>query len=140
MTASSAAPEVVAGKQLVHNFLAAMNRMDVDAIGALLTDDATWTMPGDLPVSGRYEGRAAVLGDFLANAAALFEPGSLRFEPQTIVAEGRHAIAEYTGTGRAADGQREYRNRYCMVFELRDGRISAVREYLDTAHVRHALL
>ena len=140
MTASSAAPEVVAGKQLVHDFLAAMNRMDVDAIGALLTEDATWTMPGDLPVSGRHEGRDAVLGDFLANAAALFEPGSLRFELEAVFVDGPHAIAEYAGSGRAADGRREYRNHYCMVFELRDGLIRAVREYLDTAHVRDALL
>ena len=140
MTTSSSAPDVVGNKRLVHAFLAAMNRMDVEAIGALLTDDATWTMPGDLPVSGRYEGRAAVLGDFLANAAALFEPGSLRFELETVLTDGSHAIAEYTGTGRADDGQREYRNHYCMVFELRDGRISAVREYLDTAHVRDTLL
>jgi ketosteroid isomerase-like protein len=140
MTASTSAPEVVAGKELVHHFLAAMNRMDVDAIGALLTDDATWTMPGDLPVSGRHEGREAVLGDFLAKAAALFEPGSLRFELETVLIEGTYAIAEYTGTGRAADRRREYCNHYCMVFELRDGQISAVREYLDTAHVRDALL
>jgi hypothetical protein len=34
----------------------------------------------------------------------------------------------------------EYRNHYCMAFEFRDGRIRAVREYLDTAHVRNALL
>jgi ketosteroid isomerase-like protein len=140
MTASTAAPDIVDNKRLVNDFVAAMNHMDVDAIGALLTDDATWTMPGDLPVSGRHEGREAVLGDFLANAAALFEPGSLRFELEAVTTEGRYAIAEYTGTGRAADGQREYRNHYCMVFELRDGRISAVREYLDTAHVRDALL
>jgi uncharacterized protein len=140
MTASSTAPDAVDSKRLVHDFVAAMNRMDVDAVGALLTEDATWTMPGDLPVSGRHEGREAVLGDFLANAAALFEPGSLRFELETVTTEGRYAIAEYTGTARAADGRREYRNHYCMVFELRDGRISAVREYLDTAHVRDALL
>jgi ketosteroid isomerase-like protein len=140
MTALSSAPDVVDNKRLVRDFVAAMNRMDVDAVGALLTEDATWTMSGDLPVSGRHEGRAAVLGDFLANAAALFEPGSLRFELEMVVTEGRHAIAEYTGAGRAADGQREYRNHYCMVFEVRDGQISAVREYLDTAHVRDALL
>jgi ketosteroid isomerase-like protein len=140
MTASTATPDVVESRRVVDEFMAAMNRMDVAAVVALLTDDTTWTMPGDLPVSGRHEGRETVLGDFLANAAALFEPGSLRFELETVTTEGRYAIAEYTGTGRAADGQRDYRNHYCMVFELRDGRISAVREYLDTAHVRDARL
>lgn len=64
----------------------------------------------------------------------------MRFELETVLTEGRHAIAEYTGTGRAADGQRDYRNHYCMAFEFRDGRIRAVREYLDTAHVRDPLL
>lgn len=86
MTASTATPDVVESRRVVDEFMAAMNRMDVDAVGALLTDDATWTMPGDLPVSGRHEGRDAVLGDFLANAAALFEPGSLRFELETVIA------------------------------------------------------
>ena len=45
----------------------------------------------------------------------------MRFELKTVFVDGHHAIAEYAGTGRAADGQREYRNRYCMVFEFRDG-------------------
>lgn len=58
----------------------------------------------------------------------------------TVITEGRYAIAECIGTGRVADGRRDYRHHYRMVFELRDGRISAVREYLDTAHVRDALL
>lgn len=140
MSASPSVPDAGDGTAIVDAFLAAMNRMDVDGIAALLADDATWTLAGDLPLSGRHEGRAAIMGEFLATAAALFEPGSLRFELETVVTEGRYTVAEYTGTGRAADGRRTYRNHYCVVLELRGGHISAVREYLDTAQVRDTLL
>ena len=35
-------------------------------------------------------------------------------------------------SARLANGN-TYRNDYCFVFELRDGRIHRVREYMDTA-------
>lgn len=125
-------------EELVRSFLAAMGRTDIHALSELLAEDATWWLAGDLPVSGLYEGRTAVLGEFLSSAAALFEQDSLRFELRNVSTDGRAVIAEYTGTGRGAGG-RPYRNQYCTIFECRDGKISSVREYLDTAHVRDAL-
>ncbi|RIT24709.1 hypothetical protein D2E76_28795, partial [Mycobacteroides abscessus] len=67
-------------EELVVGFLAAMGRADINALSEMLADDATWWLAGDLPVSGLYRGKAAVIGDFLWSAAVLFEPGSLTFE------------------------------------------------------------
>lgn len=128
-----------ANEELVRSFLAAMGRLDVPALSDLLADDATWWLAGDLPVSGLYEGKPAVIGDFLWSASALFEPGSLGFELQHLVSGAGTVVAEYVGTARSLANGKPYRNTYCTVFDCRDGKISAVREYLDTAHVGEVL-
>lgn len=136
---SVSVPSHTLDAELVRDFLAAMGRMDLGSLGEMLAADATWWIAGDLPVSGLYKGRAAVMGEFLSCAAALFEPGSLGFEQLSVLTSAGSVIVEYVGTGVAANGGRRYRNTYCTVFECRDGKISAVRKYLDTAHVRQAL-
>ncbi|WP_308343469.1 nuclear transport factor 2 family protein [Streptomyces sp. MK37H] len=47
-------------------------------------------------------------------------------------ADGDRAIVEETMTATLANGD-HYANDYCFVFELRDGLIHRVREYMDTA-------
>jgi ketosteroid isomerase-like protein len=126
-------------EQLVVDFLAAMGRADIDSLSEMLAEDATWWLAGDLPVSGLYRGKAAVIGEFLWLASVLFEPGSLSFELQKTTVAGDTVIAEYIGTGRGLSGASQYRNSYCTIFECRDGQINAVREYFDTAHARETL-
>lgn len=126
-------------EELVVDFLAAMGRADITALSEMLAEDATWWLAGDLPVSGLYRGKAAVIGEFLWSASVLFEPESLSFELRKTTIAGDTVIAEYIGTGRGLNGGSHYRNSYCTIFECGDGRISAVREYFDTAHARQAL-
>ncbi|WUD62868.1 nuclear transport factor 2 family protein [Nocardia sp. NBC_00511] len=47
-------------------------------------------------------------------------------------ADGDRVIVEETMSATLANGN-SYRNDYCFVFELRDGLIHRVREYMDTA-------
>nr|BFE73872.1 hypothetical protein GCM10020092_071730 [Actinoplanes digitatis] len=49
-----------------------------------------------------------------------------------IHADGGRVIVEETMTATLANGN-HYANDYCFVFELRDGLIHRVREYMDTA-------
>lgn len=126
-------------ERLVRNFLAAMGQADIRSLSEMLTEDATWWLAGDLPVSGLYEGKAAIVGDFLSSAAALFEQDTLHFEVRSTLSAAGSVVAEYVGTGRGTLDGRQYRNTYCTVFECCDGQVSSVREYLDTAHVRDAL-
>ena len=131
--------ETSANVALVSDFLAAMGRVDIPALSELLADDASWWLGGDLPVSGLYEGKQAVIGGFLASAAALFEPGSLGFDLRFVSDAGDRVVVEYVGNGRGAATGKSYHNAYCTIFEVRDGKIHAVREYLDTAHASDVL-
>lgn len=145
MTTTSTTPAAAAptdspdDETLVRDFLAAMGRADLPALGAMLDDDVTWWLAGDLPISGLFEGKDTVLSGFVGSAAALFEPGTLGFELGHVTAAGGRVVVEYIGTARGAATGQKYRNDYCTVFECRAGKIRGVREYLDTAHVRDVL-
>lgn len=55
-----------------------------------------------------------------------------------IIADGDHAVAEWTSYARARNGQ-PYRNDYAVVFRVADGLIDEVTEYFDTAYMKAVL-
>jgi ketosteroid isomerase-like protein len=57
----------------------------------------------------------------------------------TLPADGDTVALEWRVHARTPDGA-DYRNAYCGVFVIRDGRIAAVREYLDTQYAAQTLL
>jgi ketosteroid isomerase-like protein len=51
-----------------------------------------------------------------------------------ITAEGDRVAVEVEADGTTASGK-NYHNSYHFLFQLRDGEIVAVREYMDTLHL-----
>ncbi|MCX4685860.1 nuclear transport factor 2 family protein [Kitasatospora purpeofusca] len=141
VTTSQAATSQAAGdpRTVVVDYVNAVARGDLDAVTAAFTEDVTWTYPGDLPLSGVWRGRDAVVGDFLGGAGRLFAPGSAVEVTLTgVLADGDRVLAEWTSRGTTVHGLR-YDNRCAGVFTVREGRIAAVREYTDTDHVARTL-
>ncbi|MEV4560672.1 nuclear transport factor 2 family protein [Kitasatospora sp. NPDC049285] len=128
-------------RTVVTAYVAAVARGDLAAVRAAFTEDATWSYPGgDLPFSGVWRGRKAIVEDFLGAAGPLFAPGTpVKVAlTGTPIAEGDRVVAEWTSRGTTAHGHR-YDNRCLGVFTVRDGRIAAVREYTDTLHAARTL-
>jgi RNA polymerase sigma-70 factor (ECF subfamily) len=104
-------------REIVEQFVDAMERGDVDAIVALLAEDATFEMP---PYATWYRGRDAVADSWLMPGAP---PGRLRFVHTR--ANGQVAVGAY-----ALDTER---NRYLPValdvFTLRGPRIAGVTAF-----------
>jgi ketosteroid isomerase-like protein len=126
-------------REVVTAYLSALRDGDVDALRAAFTPDATWHFPGDLPVSGTWTGPAEIIDVFLARMMERLDttaPVSVRV--RNLVVEGDQAVAEWTTRARSVDGQ-PYENDYGVFFRVTDGRISAVREYLDTAYTARTL-
>ena len=124
---------MIDSKQVVERYVAAVAAGDEQAIRDSFAEDATWWLAGDLPISGTWTGRDAIMGDFLATAMAFYEPGSVSLEVTGLLAEGDRVTLEWTSRARTAAGD-PYEN-YCIgVFTVRDGRIAAVREYMDTLY------
>jgi ketosteroid isomerase-like protein len=76
-------------------------------------------------------GRNAITDFFARDFPRLFTR-DVAVAAHGVQADGDRVTVEATVTATLANGNR-YVNDYCFVFELRDGLISRVREYVDTA-------
>jgi ketosteroid isomerase-like protein len=120
-------------KAVLERYVAAVQAGDEQAIRDSFAPDATWRLDGELPISGTWEGREAILGDFLASAMSFYEPGSIRLEITSLIAEGDRVAMEWTSVARTTRGE-PYENHCIGVFTVRDGRIASVHEYMDTLY------
>ena len=125
-------------KQVVRSFIEALLSGNLKALDAALADDATWWLPGSLPVSGTHRGKKGIFEGFLAKAAPLFQPGSLAIEVRNTIAEGDCVAVEWIARGKTAKGK-SYENYYHIMFEVKNGKIQAVREYVDTLYAKEVL-
>lgn len=117
-------------KQLVLDTWEALRRADVTTAFRNMHDDVTWWIPGSIePISGMRRGKDEILG-FLRWAAKTF-PSGFRSEVRGVHGDGDTVVVELVNRSTTAGG-RPYENEYCFVFELRDDKIHAVREYVDT--------
>lgn len=130
--------EPAAPRAVLAAYLNALTAGDLDAIADSFADDATWTLHGTLPMAGTKRGRDAIM-DFLIGASSLYQPGTQSFSFGDITAEGERVVLEWHVRGTATATGHTYDNDYCGVFIIRNGRITEVREYLDTLHAAEVL-
>jgi uncharacterized protein len=129
---------IAENKQVVSGFINALASGNVDVLNSTLADDATWWLPGSLPVSGTHRGKKGIFEGFLAKAAPLFQPGSLAIDVRNTIAEGDCVAVEWIARGKNAKGS-PYENYYNVVFEVKNNKIQTVREYVDTLYAKEVL-
>lgn len=133
MTITESTRTVVAG------YVAALQRGDLAALRASFAPRATWTIRGDLPVAGTWTGAEEILDGFLAQVVATLDPEvAVSQTPHRILADGEYGVAEWTSHAQARNGT-PYVNDYAVVFRVRDGLITEVREYCDTSYMKRVL-
>jgi uncharacterized protein len=130
VTAASTTAEQ--NKAIVAEFLEVFSAGDVPGILDRLHDDATWW------VSGSIEGFAGTkskeeMGKLLEGVVTVYDEGALRLTPVAMVAEGDRVAVEAEGYAELTNG-RVYQPQSAFVFEVTDGKIRSVREYIDTLH------
>jgi ketosteroid isomerase-like protein len=125
-------------KTVLTAYVAALQAGDEDAVRNSFAPDATWKLAGELTISGTWEGRDAILDDFLATAWSLYEPGSVRLQITGMIAEGDRVALQWTSRARTLDGS-AYENECIGIFTVRDGLIRSVHEYMDTHYAYRAL-
>ena len=115
-------------KDVVLRFIAAMGRGDAEAAAPCITAD-TFTLAKGF---GKFAGMRTH-DTILATIAAFRELMPQGMEPAilSVTAEDDRVVVEFEGNGTLVNGE-PYCNEYCMVFTLRDGRITQVNEYFCT--------
>jgi uncharacterized protein len=121
-----------ANKQIVQEFMETFSKGDVEGILGYLSDDATWWVAGNVEgISGTKDKEA--FGQMLSGIAESTRTGAIQLTPLGWTAEGDRVAVETESYAELENG-RVYNNLYHFVFEVRDGKIEAVKEYLDTEH------
>lgn len=122
-----------ANTRLSHELFERFSASDVDGVMDLLADDVMWRIPGKPElnrIAGEYD--KARLRQLFERMLSQLDNG-LKMTILGTVAEGDRVAVEVESSGDLHNGRR-YRQRYHFLITFRDGRISAVREYLDTQH------
>lgn len=120
-------------RAVVQRWIDCTARGDVDAALALFDENAVWTNIGTTRFSGEFAGLETITRSLIGPLFAELESG-IASEVEALLADGDRAVLLSRGMARTRGG-RDYNNTYAQVFTVRDGRIVAVREYMDTALV-----
>jgi ketosteroid isomerase-like protein len=124
-----------ARKRVVLELLQAFEGGDSEAVLSRLTDDATWWVSGDLPMSGTFA--KSEIAEMMSRIAQN-TVGPVTFRPTSLIAENDRVAVEAESSADLANGRR-YTNRYHLVFQFDGELVSAIREYMDTLLV-HRLM
>jgi ketosteroid isomerase-like protein len=126
-------------ERLVLRFFDVLSAGDLEAVRELLHEEATWKPQiRDVPGAGMHRGKKGIVDDFLRPIRGMFRPGDPKVIVDTIASKGSFVIAEARGIGKIADG-RDYSNLYAWAFDLKEGKIYAIREYMDSHYVINLL-
>jgi ketosteroid isomerase-like protein len=116
--------------ELIRRGYEAFNAGDMATLGELFAEDAVWHVAGNGPLSGKKQGREAILSYFgeLGTRSA----GTFTATVQDIIAGENHTVAlqrsQAESKGRTLDTDG------AVAFQLRDGKITVGQEFFeDTA-------
>jgi ketosteroid isomerase-like protein len=119
-------------KAIARNFLEVFSTGNVESILNCLDDGATYWISGSIDgMSGTYNKER--LGALLAGVTTVYKKGALEVTPTSMIAEGNRVAVEAESFAEL-NNDRVYKGTYHYLFEITDGKISRVKEYLDTKH------
>ena len=107
---------------------AAFNSGDIDRLIALFDEGAVWHLPGRSRFADDYQGRDATVAYF--GQLAQETGGTFQAELQHLLADDEGRVIGIQRSTAQRDGKRlDVGN--CIVFELKDGRVTDGREHFE---------
>jgi uncharacterized protein len=121
--------------QTVKDFFATIGRGDREALLALVAEDIEWIIPGeDWPLAGTHRGHAGLV-NFLETASKSIETST---EPREFVAQGERVMVVGFARGKIKATNKTFEDDWIFAITVRDGRLTNIREYVDTQALARA--
>jgi uncharacterized protein len=121
--------------QTVKDFFAAIGRGDRETLLALIADDIEWIIPGeDWPLAGTHRGHDGV-ADLLETASKSIETST---EPREFVAQGDRVLVVGFAKGKIKATNKTFRDDWVFAITVRNGKLTNIREYVDTQALARA--
>jgi ketosteroid isomerase-like protein len=123
-------------EKIVRHFFDTLSSGDLEKLRLLLHEDAVWgIMVTGIQGAGDKHGRKEIIDDFLTPVrVGMFVPGDPKVLIQNLVVQGNYAAVEAKGLGKFKNGK-DYNNRYAFFIEIKDDKVIALREYMDSYYV-----
>ena len=121
--------------QTVKDFFAAIGRGDKKALEALVAEDIEWIIPGkNWPLAGTHRGHAG-LAHLLETASKSIETST---EPREFIAQGDRVLVVGFARGKIKATNKTFEDDWVFAITVRDGRLTTIREYVDTQALARA--
>ena len=122
--------------QVVKDFFTAIGRGDRQRLLALTAEDIEWIIPGeDWPLAGVHRGHAG-LTQLLQKASETVETSFPK--PPEFVAQGARVLVVGFAKGIIKTTNRTWEDRWVFAFTVRNGKLTKIREYIDTQALARA--
>ena len=125
--------------QLIKDAYAAFQRGDIAAILSSCDENVEWQgvigTEGVLPQSGLRRGHAQV-AEFFKQVAETTD--FVSFEPKEFVAQGDKVVALGSYSAKMKPSGQNYSSDWVMLFTVRNGKVTAFREFSDSAQLVRA--
>jgi len=122
--------------QTVKDFFAAIGRGDKEGLVALVAEDIEWIIPGKgWPLAGTHRGHAGVVEAFqkASEEVLLSYPA-----PPDYVAQGDRVLVIGFAKGKINATNKAFEDHFVFAMTVRDGKLTAIREYIDTQALAQA--
>lgn len=122
--------------QIVKDFFTAMGAFNKQDLLALVAEDIEWIIPGeDWPLAGTHRGHAEL--------TAVLQKASEEVEmtypkPPEFVAQGDRVLVVGVATGKIKATNKPFRDDWVFDITVRDGKVTNIREYIDTQALARA--
>jgi len=116
-------------------FFSAIGKGDKQVVIALCAEDIEWIIPGEWAWAGTHLGHAG-LTDFIQRSSETVEISSS--EPLTFVAEGDRVLAVGVAKGKVKATNKTFEDHFIFDFTVREGKVTNIREYIDTLALARA--
>ena len=118
-----------ANEQFIRDFMGSISTQGFRAaIKKFVSPNVVWWVTGAGEIQDKLDAIAEMFESTLENRLGF------KMTILDMICQDNKVAAEVQGCGKLTDGA-TYNNFYHFVFEIRDGKIVRVREYLDTRHV-----
>ncbi|WP_034302659.1 nuclear transport factor 2 family protein [Herbaspirillum sp. RV1423] len=121
--------------QIVKGLFAATGCGDLQGVLALTADDVEWVIPGEWPLAGTHRGHAG-LADFFQKAADMVETSIST--PLEFIAQADRVLIVGLSTGKIKATNKAFEEHFVFAMTVRDGKVTHIREYIDTLALARA--
>ncbi len=120
--------------EIVKRGYEAFGQGDIKGVLALCAENVEWVSsgPSQMPTAGIRRGHEQV-AQFFTAVDELFQ--FERFEPKQFIAQGEQVVVLGANTAKVKATGKVLTEEWAHAFTIRDGKIAAFREYIDTAEV-----